>query len=56
MFNFFIGYCSGHSIFPVFLNPFVIRIDFTFGPKERLYTVDMSNKNRFFLCTSVPFI
>ena len=46
MVNFFIGYCGGHFIFPVFLNKLVVRIEFALGPKERLYTLDLSNKNQ----------
>ena len=56
MLDFFIHYCNGHFIIPVFPESPVIRIEFAFWPKERLYTLDLSNKNRFFVLTSVPFI
>ena len=46
MLNFFIGYCSGHYI-SRFSESLVIRIEFAFGPKERLYATDLSNENRF---------
>ena len=50
MLKFLIGYCSGHFIFPVFLNALhqdLIR----FLAKEKLYSIDLSNKNRFFVWT-----